>query len=74
MEANKRDPFDGRRDFLVVKSWIYKMEQYLVFVQLGTASVALIDVTRATCASTFFGGTAVVWWYTVVQTKNVPTS
>lgn len=48
VKPNKPDPFDVFRDFLVVNIWLYKLEQYLVLVQLSNAAVALTDKNKAT--------------------------
>lgn len=72
LRPNKPERYEGHRDFLVVNTWLYKMEQYLALVQLGNPNVQLTDGNRISYASTFFMGTAAVWWFTVVQSNNAP--
>lgn len=74
LKPNKPDPFDGQRDFLVVNTWIYKMEQYLGIVQVSNPHAELTDATRIMYASTFFSGTAAVWWFTICQWKRAPST
>lgn len=74
LKPNKPEVYDGKRDFLVVNTWLYKVEQYLVLVQLSNPAAPLTDANRITYASTFLTGTAAVWWYTVVQANLAPTT
>lgn len=74
LKPNKPESYDGRRDFLVVNTWLYKVEQYLVLVQLSNPGVQLTEGNRILYASTFLTGTAAVWWYTLVQSKWPPTT
>ena len=72
MKHNKPEPFDGKRDCLVVNTWLYKVEQYLTLVQLTSPGMLLTDGNRILYASTFLTSTAAVWWYTVFQSNEVP--
>jgi len=72
LRPNKPDAFDGTRDFLVVNTWVYKVEQYLALAQLANPTAPMTDANRIMYASTFLTGTAAVWWYTVVQTALLP--
>lgn len=74
LKPNKPEPFDGRRDFLMVNTWLYKMEQYLAIVQLSNPGTELGEGNKIIYASTFFTGTAAVWWFTLVKGGTVPTS
>ena len=64
-KPNKPSTFDGSRDELVIRTWIYQVDQYLKLVQVG-GTVALNDETKISFASTFMKGTAAAWWYTLV--------
>lgn len=74
LKPNKPEPFDGRRDYLVVNTWLYKIEQYLTLVQLSNPGLPLSEGNRILYASTFLTETAAVWWYTLVQANTVPTT
>lgn len=74
LKPNKPEAYDGRRDFLVVSTWLYKVEQYLVLMQLNNPAAQLLEANRILYASTFLTGTAAVWWYTLVQSNTVPTT
>lgn len=74
LKPNKPDPYDGLRDFLIVNTWLYKMEQYLVILQLGNPGQVLSEANKIVYTSTFLTGTAAVWWYTIVQASQVLTT
>ena len=70
-KPNKPSTFDGSRDELVIRTWIYQVDQYLKLVQVG-GTVALNDETKISFASTFMTGTAAAWWYTLVVSNTIP--
>ena len=72
VKPNKPDAFTGTRDFLVVHTWLYKMEQYINLTQLMNSDLTLNDANKIMFASTFLTGTASVWWFTRVQSNTVP--
>eukprot|EP00171_Calliarthron_tuberculosum_P018338 IDg18338t1 len=72
LKPNKPEPYEGNRDYLVVNTWLYKVEQYLVLVQLCNPGVPLTEENKILYASTFLTSTAAVWWYTLVQANTVP--
>ena len=74
LKPNKPVCFNGSRDFLVVNTWLYKVEQYFVLVQVANANVVLSDANRISFATTLLTGTAAVWWYTVLKANEVPQS
>lgn len=41
LNPSKSESFDGCRDYLVVNSWLYKIEQYIVLMELGTLELKL---------------------------------
>ena len=65
LKPNRPEPFDGLRDYLVVHTWIYKVEQYLVLTEITNPNVGLSDQSRIMYASTFLAGTAAVLLYTI---------
>ena len=74
LKPNKPEPYDGRRDCLVVNTWLYKVEKYLVLAGIANPAVPLNDANQILFASTFLTGTAAVWWYTLVQSGQTPTT
>ena len=72
LEPKKPESFDGRCDYLMVNTWLYKMEQYLVLLQLFNPVTPLSDNNKMTYAAMFFSSTAAISWYTVVQANKVP--
>lgn len=72
LKPNKPEPFGGKRDFLTVNTWLYKVEQYLALVQISNPAAPLTEGNRIMYASTLLTGTAAVWWYTVVQSNLSP--
>jgi len=74
LKPNKPETYDGRRDYLVINTWLYKIEQYLSLLMITNPNMQLDESTRITYASTFFTSTAAVWWYTLVQVGQVPTT
>lgn len=72
LKPNKPENYDGQRDFFIVNTWLYKVEQYLAIVQLANSAVELNDANLVMYASTFLTGTAALWWYNLVQANQVP--
>ena len=60
LKPNKPEAYDGRHDYLVVNTWLYKIKQYLISAQLSKPSNVLSDGNRIIYTSTFFTGTAAV--------------
>lgn len=71
LKLNNPELLDGQQDCLVVNTWLYRMEQYILLVQVSTTSSALSDFSKIACASTFFTAAADVWWLTVDQSDTV---
>lgn len=67
LKPNKPELYDGKRDFLVFNTWLYKVEQYF-----GTCPV--IEPDYSAYASTSLAGTAAICWYTLVQSDRVPST
>ena len=73
-KPNKPECFEGKRDMLLVNTWMYKIEQYLALTQLRKPSLTLTDANKISFASSFFTSTAAVSWFTTVQNGNIPTT
>lgn len=74
LKPNKPDTYDGRRDFLTVNTWIYKVEQFLNLSQLSSPETLITDLNRIQFASSYLTGNAAVWWFNVVNGVDAPTS
>lgn len=74
LKPNKPETFDGRRDFITVSSWLFKVEQYLSLTQLSNPAAPISDQNRIAFASSFLTSTAASWWFTIVQSNQVPSS
>ena len=74
LKPNKPEPYNGKRDFLVVNTWIYKLEQYMLLLQVNNPTQPLSEANKIMFASTFLTGTASVWWFTLVQSNAMPTT
>ena len=72
LEPSKPESFDGKRDCLVVNTWLYKVEQYLNLVQLTSPGMVLTHGNRILYASTFLTSTDAVRSYTVVHSNEIP--
>eukprot|EP00171_Calliarthron_tuberculosum_P008642 IDg8642t1 len=73
-KANPPDLFGGKRDFLEVNTWLYKMEQYFRIVELFSPGFLSNGADRVMIASTFLTETAAIWWYTRVQGGLLPST
>ena len=71
---NKPEVFDGKRDFLAVSTWLYKMEQYLHLMEVFAKGVTMTEENRVVYASTFLSGNAAIWWYTQVKANCAPST
>lgn len=74
LKPNKPDLYDGKRDFLAVNTWIFKIQQYLSLAALSNPATQLTDENRILFASSFLTSTAASWWYTVVQSGQTPST
>lgn len=73
-KPNSPEVYGGKRDYLVVNTWLYKVEQYFRIMDLFNPGVLTIEANRVMFASTFLSGTASIWWYRLVQANSVPTT
>lgn len=75
LKPKQPDAYDGRREFLAVNTWSYKIEQYLSILLVLTPSLMkMTEADHVLFASTFLTGNNAVWWYTIVQMNKVPTT
>lgn len=72
LDPNKPEAYDGLRDYLVVHTWLYKVDQNLTLMDITNPAAVLTDQSRIMYASTFLSGIAAVWWYTLVQCSQTP--
>ena len=64
LKPNKPEPFDGRNYFLVVNTWLYKMEQYLVIMQLNNPVLySRMGTKSPTRLHFFWNGRCLVVYY-----------
>jgi len=74
LRPNPPEKYGGKRKYLAVCTWVYKMEQYLNLMQMMAPGVVLNDNNRITYATSFLIDTAAVWWFTKVQANSIPTT
>ena len=72
LHPNKPEPYDGKRDYLIVHTWLYKVDQYLTLMEITNPTVGMTEQRRIMYASTFLSGMAAVWWYTLVKCNQGP--
>lgn len=72
LKPNKPSTFDGKRDFFSVNSWLHKVNEYLLLVQIGNQQQELPDNVKISYAASFFTDTAASWWYIKVASNQVP--
>ena len=64
MKPSKPGPFEGKRDSLVVETWLYQLDVYLNLLQVANPNVMF--------ATTLLKGHAANWWYMLVQAGQAP--
>lgn len=74
VKPNRPDPYNGKRDILTVRTWLYKVEQYLNLSQLRSTNANFTQVNKVLFTSTFLGEMTAIWWCNVVQRVNTPKS
>jgi len=68
------ESFTGKRDFLAVTTWVFKVEQYFHLLAMIKPGMFNTDESKIMFASTFLIESAAIWWYTIVQSNSTPTS
>lgn len=71
LKPNKPSIYDGKRDDLTVKAWLYQVKQYLTLCEVGNEQ-QLNDHTKITFATSYMTSTAATWWYTLVSSNQIP--
>lgn len=71
-KPNRPGTYNGKRDFLAINTWLYKVEQYLLLIQIGASQGNLSEGHKVMFASTFLTKNATVWLYTLVLGNKVP--
>lgn len=74
LKPNKPGEYDGKRDSLVVNTWIHKVQDYFSIVEFGNPTLQLTDEMKIRYACTCLSGIASNWWYTKLQSENYPTT
>lgn len=74
MKPTKPEPFEGRRDALVVNTWLYQINVYFDLIQVANPNLQLNDQTKISFASTLMKGNAANWWYMKIQFSDIPQS
>ncbi len=74
LKPNKPEPFDGKRDYLVANTWLYKIKQYLALLQFGNPRSHISEETKITFSTTLLTGTTAEWWFPLVQGPNSPST
>ena len=72
LKPNKPSIYDGKREDLAVRTWLYQVDQYLTLAQVGN-QVPLSDETKIAFATSYMTSTAATWWYTLVASNSAPT-
>lgn len=72
-KPDKPEKYDGKRDYLIVNTWLYQLEQYFNLLQFSIPDREITDTSKITLASTLLISIAAVWWFTLVQTNSIPT-
>ena len=72
MKPNKPGPYEGKRDSLVVETWLYQVDVYLNLLPVANPNVVVNDETKVMIATTLLKGHAANWWYMLVQSGQAP--
>lgn len=54
------ESYDGKRDFLTVSTWLYKVEQYLLLVQINNPGISFTEENKIIFVSTLLSGSAAI--------------
>lgn len=65
---------DGKRDFLTINTWIFKIYQYLSLMRITNPGIAITEESKIMFAASFLPGTAAIWWFKLDQNNTIPTS
>jgi len=71
LKPNKPSTYDGKRDELSVRTWLYQIQQYLMLTEVGNGQ-ELTDQVKIAFATSYMTSTAATWWYTLVSSNTAP--
>lgn len=74
LRPNRPEKYSGKRDFLIINTWIYKIDQYLSLMQISNPGTNVTEECQIMFASSFLTETAAVWWFTLVQNATTPST
>lgn len=74
IEPNRPEVFCGKRDFVTVSIWVYKIEQYFMVSRIMQPGLQVSDELKVVFAATYLSGEAAVWWFSLVQRGSAPMS
>lgn len=72
LRPNRPEKYNGKRDFLTLNTWIYKVDQYLSLSQISNPGADISEDAKTMFAASFLTETAAVWWFTLVQNNATP--
>lgn len=74
LRPNRPDKYNGKRDFLTIITWIYKVDQYFSLSQIANPGADILEDAKIMFAASFLTKTAAVWCFTLVQSNSTPTT
>lgn len=74
LRPNRPDKYAGKRDFLAINTWIYKVDQYLSLMQISNPSRTISEDAKIMFGTSFLSETAAIWWFTLVQDNRTPST
>lgn len=72
LRPKQPETYEGKRDFLTVNTWIYKLEQYIALQAVVNPTLDFNDGNKILFATTFLSGSAAIWWYSTVRANQAP--
>lgn len=72
LKQKKPEVYEGKRDHIMVDSWIYSVERYQILIIVGSQKT-IYEFDEIRYATTLFSGSAASWWLLIVQNNLVPT-
>ena len=71
-KPEKPSTYDGKREAIVVETWLYQVEAYLNILMVANPNMQLDEGTRVCYATTLLKGNAANWWFMLVQAGQAP--
>lgn len=66
------EPYEGKRDGMVVNTWLYQLQVYFSLVNVSNNGEELNDEVKINLATSLMKGNAASWWFMKVQSGLVP--